>query len=101
MPGEISASFLASALDLDTSGAPDRFTDDDGSRYLYLGGRRLTCVELGTGRRMWEVDVPESPTWLGRGLVSEQRIVLPGMTHWQHPSFFAYFPGNSSPPSVP
>jgi aromatic-L-amino-acid decarboxylase len=29
-----------------------------------------------------------------------QRIVLPGMTHWQHPSFFAYFNANSSPPSV-
>ena len=29
-----------------------------------------------------------------------ERIVLPGMTHWQHPDFFAYFPGNSSPPSV-
>lgn len=29
-----------------------------------------------------------------------QKIVLPGMTHWQHPSFFAYFPANSSPPSV-
>jgi aromatic-L-amino-acid/L-tryptophan decarboxylase len=29
-----------------------------------------------------------------------ERIVLPGMTHWQHPNFFAYFPGNSSPPSV-
>ncbi len=28
------------------------------------------------------------------------RIILPGMTHWQHPSFFAYFPANSSPPSV-
>jgi aromatic-L-amino-acid decarboxylase len=26
--------------------------------------------------------------------------VLPGVTHWQHPSFFAYFPANSSPPSV-
>jgi aromatic-L-amino-acid/L-tryptophan decarboxylase len=26
--------------------------------------------------------------------------VLPGMTHWQHPSFFAYFPANASPPSV-
>jgi len=26
--------------------------------------------------------------------------VMPGMTHWQHPGFFAYFPGNSSPPSV-
>ncbi len=26
--------------------------------------------------------------------------VLPGITHWQHPSFFAYFPANSSPPSL-
>ncbi len=29
-----------------------------------------------------------------------ERIVMPGMTHWQHPRFFAYFPANSSPPSV-
>lgn len=29
-----------------------------------------------------------------------RRIILPGITHWQHPSFFAYFPANSSPPSV-
>jgi len=27
-------------------------------------------------------------------------IILPGMTHWQHPSFFAYFPANGSPPSL-
>src|SRR5207244_2647154 len=27
-------------------------------------------------------------------------VVLPGIAHWQHPSFFAYFPANSSPPSV-
>jgi len=27
-------------------------------------------------------------------------IILPGLTHWQHPSFFAYFPGNSSYPSI-
>ena len=27
-------------------------------------------------------------------------IVVPGMTHWQHPSFFAFFPANVSPPSV-
>jgi aromatic-L-amino-acid/L-tryptophan decarboxylase len=27
-------------------------------------------------------------------------LILPGMTHWQHPRFFAYFPANSSPPSV-
>ncbi len=29
-----------------------------------------------------------------------REIALPGMTHWQHPSFFAYFPANSSPPSL-
>jgi aromatic-L-amino-acid decarboxylase len=27
-------------------------------------------------------------------------IVLPGITHWQSPNFFAYFPANSSRPSV-
>lgn len=26
--------------------------------------------------------------------------ILPGITHWQSPSYFAYFPANSSPPSV-
>ncbi|MFA5366101.1 MAG: aminotransferase class V-fold PLP-dependent enzyme, partial [Candidatus Bathyarchaeia archaeon] len=29
-----------------------------------------------------------------------QKIILPGMTHWQHPCWFAYFPANNSPPSV-
>jgi aromatic-L-amino-acid decarboxylase len=29
-----------------------------------------------------------------------ERIIMPGVTHWQHPSFFGYFPANSSPPSV-
>ena len=26
--------------------------------------------------------------------------ILPGLTHWQHPSFFAFFPGNSSGPGM-
>ncbi|MFC2171752.1 pyridoxal phosphate-dependent decarboxylase family protein [Acidobacteriota bacterium] len=29
-----------------------------------------------------------------------QKIILPGITHWQHPNWFAYFPANNSPPSV-
>ena len=29
-----------------------------------------------------------------------ERIALPGMTHWQHPRFFAYFPANATPPSM-
>jgi aromatic-L-amino-acid decarboxylase len=29
-----------------------------------------------------------------------RRIVVPGMTHWNHPGWFAYFPCNNSPPSI-
>ncbi|HEY3146397.1 MAG TPA: pyridoxal-dependent decarboxylase, partial [Dongiaceae bacterium] len=29
-----------------------------------------------------------------------EKIIMPGLTHWQHPRHFAYFPSNSSPPSV-
>lgn len=28
------------------------------------------------------------------------RIVPPGLTHWQHPRFFAYFPANAAPASM-
>ncbi len=27
-------------------------------------------------------------------------IVVPGLTHWQHPGFFAYFPANISTPAI-
>ena len=27
-------------------------------------------------------------------------LIVPGMTHWNHPGWFAYFPGNNSPPSI-
>ena len=27
-------------------------------------------------------------------------VVTPGLTHWQHPGFYAYFPANTSGPSV-
>jgi aromatic-L-amino-acid decarboxylase len=48
--------------------------------------------------------LPEAPPEQGEPMeriFAEFRFdVLPGMTHWQHPNFFAYFPANSSPPSV-
>ena len=28
------------------------------------------------------------------------RIIMPGITHWQSPSFFAYFPANASGPAI-
>jgi aromatic-L-amino-acid decarboxylase len=33
-------------------------------------------------------------------LADLDRIVMPGITHWQHPSFFAYFPANTSGPAI-
>ncbi|OZM73773.1 aspartate aminotransferase family protein [Amycolatopsis antarctica] len=33
-------------------------------------------------------------------LADLDRVVLPGITHWQHPSFFAYFPANASGPAI-
>lgn len=29
-----------------------------------------------------------------------ERVVMPGLTHWQSPNFFAYFPANASEPSI-
>ena len=29
-----------------------------------------------------------------------EQTIMPGMTHWQHPRFFAYFPANAAPVSV-
>jgi aromatic-L-amino-acid decarboxylase len=43
---------------------------------------------------------PELPEQLQAIFADFERIILPGMTHWQHPRFFAYFPANASPLSV-
>jgi len=48
--------------------------------------------------------MPDAPPERGTGL-SEigktlDEIVLPGITHWNHPGFFAYFPSNSDLSSV-
>ncbi len=29
-----------------------------------------------------------------------EKLILPGVTHWQSPNFFAYFPSNTSGPSI-
>lgn len=43
---------------------------------------------------------PEEPEEFSLIFDDFKKIVIPGMTHWQHPSFHGYFPANSSPPSV-
>ncbi len=43
---------------------------------------------------------PAGPEPMDRIFADFQADILPGVTHWQHPSFFAFFPANASPPSV-
>ena len=43
---------------------------------------------------------PLAPEPFADLLCDLDRIVLPGLSHWQHPSFFGYFPANSSLSSV-
>ena len=43
---------------------------------------------------------PEGAEGMDAIMADFERIVMPGMTHWQHPRFFAYFPANASPPSM-
>ena len=43
---------------------------------------------------------PEQGEPFSAVLADLDRVVLPGVTHWQHPGFFGYFPANTSGPSV-
>ena len=48
--------------------------------------------------------LPKSPPNVGDAfefiLADMTRIVLPGITHWQSPNFFGYYPANNPGPSI-
>src|SRR5690242_14938724 len=43
---------------------------------------------------------PEAGEEFAAILADLDRVVTPGLTHWQHPAYYAYFPANTSGPSV-
>lgn len=43
---------------------------------------------------------PERGEPMSEIMADFERIVMPGITHWQHPRFFAYFNSNAAPASV-
>ncbi|BCH32874.1 aspartate aminotransferase family protein [Mesorhizobium sp. L-8-10] len=47
-----------------------------------------------------ETSPPEQAEPMERIFADFEQKIVPGMTHWQHPRFFAYFPANSAPVSV-
>jgi aromatic-L-amino-acid/L-tryptophan decarboxylase len=46
------------------------------------------------------IEPPGEPEPFDRVLEDLERIVLPGLSHWQHPRFFGYFPSNGLLASV-
>lgn len=72
------------------------------SDYLKEVGNYPVCPPLNPGEI--KEKLPSSPPEKGESLAEIfhdfEKIILPGMTHWQHPGWFAYFPANNSPPSI-
>lgn len=70
--------------------------------YLETLEQRRVSPETKPGdvRRALPSTAPERAEPFDRVMADFERIVLPGMTHWDHPAFFAYFPGDHSPASI-
>ncbi|PUA79935.1 aspartate aminotransferase family protein [Nocardioides currus] len=60
----------------------------------------LAQVAPGDVRRSLPTAPPEAGEPFDALLADLDELVVPGLTHWQHPRFFAYFPANSSPAAI-
>ena len=96
-----------------TSDVSFHMSPDDFRRYGYevidwvadyldtVDDRPITpAVEPGEIRAMLPATAPEQPEPFDAILRDLDEIVMPGITHWQSPGWFAYFPANTSPPSI-
>ena len=54
----------------------------------------------GDVRRQLPAHPPTAPEAWSAVLADVDEIIVRGLVHWQHPSFFAYFPSNTSYPSI-
>ena len=60
----------------------------------------LSQVEPGAIRARLPVEPPQEGEPFDAVLRDLDEIILPGITHWQSPNFFAYFPANASGPAI-
>jgi aromatic-L-amino-acid decarboxylase len=60
----------------------------------------LSRVSAGEVRGQLPTNPPRAGESMEAILNDFREIILPGITHWNHPRFFAYFPANNSPPSI-
>jgi aromatic-L-amino-acid/L-tryptophan decarboxylase len=60
----------------------------------------MAATEPGAVRARLPAEPPAQPEPFSAILADVDAIVLPALSHWQHPSFFAYFPSNATLASV-
>jgi aromatic-L-amino-acid decarboxylase len=60
----------------------------------------LAQVEPGQVKRSLAKEPPEKPEPLEAILQDVEKIIVPGLTHWNHPGFFAYFAITGSGPGI-
>ncbi len=60
----------------------------------------LSRVEPGEVRRGLPAEAPQKGEPFDAMLADIEKLILPGITHWQSPNFFAYFPSNASGPGI-
>jgi len=60
----------------------------------------LSQVEPGAIRAGLPPAAPAQGEPFGAILDDVEKLILPGITHWQSPNFFAFYPANSSAPGV-
>ncbi len=66
-----------------------------------LTGLRVTPeIAPGDIKQMLPEKAPEEAEDFSAIFDDFKSVILPGMTHWQHPGFFGYFPANNSEPSI-
>ncbi|RIA88366.1 pyridoxal-dependent decarboxylase conserved domain-containing protein [Glomus cerebriforme] len=60
----------------------------------------LSKVEPGYLKKVLPKEVPEEPEPWEKIQSDIETKIIPGITHWQSPNFFAFYPANSSFPSI-
>jgi len=60
----------------------------------------MSSVVPGQVRRRLPLDPPLQGEPMEAIMKDFNDIIIPGITHWNHPRFFAYFPANNSGPSI-
>lgn len=57
-------------------------------------------IKPGDIKKQLPLQAPEGAETFDAIFSDFKEVILPGMTHWQHPQFYAYFPSGSSEPSI-